>query len=112
MEINLIDYGSEISQEYKEVILKLIQFCNQSYPIKKNISVVLLNSQSESEMESNNEKLYILTKDKSLFDIIIAISDKWINLFITNKKVKLIGTEIEILLTKFLENNEQYRGLF
>jgi len=111
MEIKLVDFGSGIPQNQKEVILKLIEFCSQHYPYKKNIKVILLNNQSDSELESNYEKLCIPTRNKNLSNILIDVTNKWINLFVSVKRVNLAGGETELLINKFLENNGNYQNL-
>lgn len=112
MEINLLDFGSEVQQNKKEVLLKLAEFCNQNYPYKKNIKIILLNSQSDSELESNPEKLCILTKNQTLLDMMKNLTNKWINFFIISKRVNLAGNETEVLIHKFLEINGNYRRYF
>ena len=111
MEINLLDFGSGVQQNKKEVLLKLSEFCNQNYPYRKNIKIILLNSQSDSELESNSEKLCILTKNQTLLDMMKNLTNKWINFFIISKKVNLSGNETEILIDKFFENNVGYKSL-
>jgi hypothetical protein len=108
MVIKIINNCSKFVGNEYGIIESFLDFCNKSHPLKKQLEVVLLNHNSTKHEEDSLFKIHVITNNKNISEIIRNISEKWVNLFAIQRKIKITNQESELAILKFIEIYPQF----
>lgn len=107
MKISFSNIKEYFTEEQIEVIKKFISFLQKSVPLDKNVKMYFLGERKEhmtTGARFPHHKLYILSKNRLLIDVLRTIVHEWIHEFehqklgvSEKKKVKNIGSPEENL---------------
>jgi hypothetical protein len=111
MEVNIKNTHPNVDKNIEIVMQDFLKFCNIANPINRKINTVIYDDGNGGEVTHEN-KIVINVNNKTNKEILKDLSNQWMNIFSKLKNVRLNGMESDVLITTFLENNEQYRGLF
>ena len=106
MEFKINDNGSGFDQNIKNNIIEFVKLCYELNPVSKKIEIVLLNNNFDNtDLKSNDSKIYLITRNQNIHTIIKNISIDWMNIFSLSRNIKLAGIESELMVKKFYDKN-------
>ena len=106
MKINIKNNSSETISKVNWVS-EFIKFCQSNYPLKSKIDLVLVDSSNTNYFAN---KYIIALGGKNLNDIFYEVSNTWVDLFSTERKIKCVNGERELCVKFFVKNNPKVQN--
>ena len=106
MKINIKNNSTE-NDTKTTWISEFLKFCQLNYPLKNQINFVLVDN---SNTDFFADKHIIQLKNKNLNDLFVEISNRWIDLFSEERKIKCVNGERELCVKFFVKKFPQVQN--
>lgn len=90
MEVNIKNSEQKIDKNVEVLISDFLKFCNEANPINRKINTVIYSDENGGEVTHEN-KIVINIKNKTTKEIIVDLSNQWMKIFSTFRKINLNG---------------------
>jgi len=88
-------------------VTEFIKFCQNNYPLKSKLDFVLVDSSNTNYFA---DKYIISLRGKTLSDIFHEVSNLWIDLFSSERKINCVNGERELCVKFFVKKNPKVQN--
>jgi hypothetical protein len=124
MKVKIVNKNTGLSKDKLDVIETFIVYCQDTSPLKKDVSINLL-SERIGKMTTGSEitgTIKVLSKGRMLRDIIKTLAHEWVHEFARQRNIKLQGyntmsqedyanSESALMVTNFEKKHPEFSAI-